>query len=240
MLSTAEFGTFSKEYVMFAHVTTQIAGRKDDDLLQKKGGRGFPHLVALDANGDVIAQLKGGRSVEGFRSMMADGAKFVAVRAKEKKTLDDEVFLLQHDVSMGNVTLEQATGRAKALQGLSDAQKKEVDAALLDLEIRAVLPKSRTPDAQKAEAIAAGKRYAELWAAGREPTNDEAFQPFFVLMLEHAESVKDAALFEKALGKVREKFGSNPNAAKFFERQDARLAALKAAAAESPAKEPAK
>lgn len=240
MLSTKEFGEFAKEFVVFAHVTTRIEGRKDDDLLQKKGGQGFPHLVALDANGDVIAKLTGDRTVEGFRAMMADGAKFVAVREKKEKTLDDEVFLLRHDISMGNADLAQAKARAEAMKGLSDAQKKELDGALLGLEIQGMMPRARTPEEQKAQVLAAGAKFAEMWAAGREPTSDEAVQPFFIFMLDHAEATKDAELFGKALEKLRAKFGTNPNAAKFFERQDARLAALKGAGAEAPKDGPAK
>lgn len=228
MLSTKEFGEFAKEYVVLAHVTTRIKDRKDDDLLSKKGGRGFPHLVALDSNGDVISQLKGGRTVEGFRAMMADGAKFVAVRGKKEKSLDDEIFLLGHDISMGNVDLAKAKERAAALKGLSDAQKKEVDGALLGLEIQAAMPKgAKSQEEAKAQTVAAGKLFAEMWAAGREPTAESAIGNFFSAILEHAEAAKDAALFEKALDKLRAKFGANPQAAGFFKKQEERLAALK-------------
>lgn len=235
MLSTPEFKEFSKEFVMFCHITTLLKDRKDDDLLGKKGGRGFPYLVALDQNGDVIAQASD-RSVEGFRSMMADGAKFVEVRAKPEKTLDDEVFLLKHDIRMGNADLEQAKARMEKLKGLSDEQKKELDGLLLGLEIQSLMPKARTPEEAKPQILAAGKRFAEMWAEGREPTDEQHVQPFFIFMLDHAESVKDAALFEKALEKLRAKFGDNPRAKGFFDKQDERLAQLKSGG-EEPKKE---
>ena len=212
---------------MFAHVTTQIKDRKNDGLLSQKGGRGFPHLVALDGNGDVIAQLSGGRDVAGFRAMMGDGAKFIAIRAKTEKTLDDEVFLLKHDISMGNADMAKAKTRIDAMKGLSAEQKKELDGLMLGLEIQAAMPKSRDPVEGKAQALAAGKTFAEMWAAGREPTDEQSIQPFFILMLEHAADSKDAALFSKALEKLREKFGSKPGAEGFFKAQDARLATLK-------------
>jgi hypothetical protein len=228
VLSTKEFGEFAKEFVMFAHITTRIEGRKDDDLLSKKGGTGFPYLTALDAKGRVTAKLTGGRSVEGFRAMMADGAKLDALRAKEKRTPDEEFSLLQHDMSVANVGVDEARASVAAAKGLSDAQKKDLDGALLGLEIEAAMPKPKNAEEAKSQAIAAGKTFAEMWAAGREPTDDQHIQPFFILMLDHAESTKDAALFEKALEKLRAKFGSNPQAAGFFKKQDARLAALKA------------
>ena len=228
MLSTKEFGEFSKEFVMFCHITTRIEGRKYDDLLSKKGGTGFPYLVALDAAGDVIAQLEGGRTVEGFRAMMTDGAKFVAVRSKEKKTLDDEIFLLKHDIAMGNADLAAAKTRMAGLKGLNDAQKKELDGALLGLEIQAAMPRAKSKEEAQAIALTAGKQFAEMWSAGREPTAENQIGQFFSAILEHAESVKDAALFEKALDKLRAQFGSKPQNAGFFTKQDERLKALKA------------
>jgi hypothetical protein len=228
VLSSKEFGEFAKEFVVLAHVTTQIKDRKDDDLLGKKGGRGFPYLVALDAQGDVIAKLKGGRTIEGFRAMMADGAKFVEVRGKPKKTLDDEIFLLGHDIAMGNADLEKAKARAAALKGLNDAQKKQIDGQILGLEIQAAMPRgAKSAEEAKPRMLAAGKTFAEWWAKGREPVSEEAIGNFYSLILDHAEAQKDAALFEKALGKLRDQFGSNAQAAGFFKKQEERLAALK-------------
>lgn len=232
MLSTEEFKKFAGEYVVFAHVTTRIKDRKYDGLLQEKGGRGFPHLVAMSKDGDVTAALTGERTVAGFRAMMEAGAKFESVKSKAVKTTDDEIFLLKHDVSMGNVKLDGAKERAAKLKDLTEAQKKEIDGLLLGLEIQASLPTSRNPEENKAQAAAAGKKFAEMWAAGRTPSGDDgAIGGFYSMILEHAESVKDADLFEKALGKLRESFGSRPQTAAFFKKQDARLAALKAPAA---------
>jgi len=238
VLSTKEFGEFAKEFVMFCHVTTRIEGKKDDDLLSKKGGTGFPYLTALDAKGRVTAKLTGGRTVEGFRAMMADGAKLDALRANEKRTPDEEFRLLQHDMSVANVGVEEARVSVAAAKGLNDAQKKELDGAILGLEIQAALPKPKNAEEAKSQGLAAGKVFAEMWAAGREPTDDQHIQPFFIFMLDHAQWTKDAALFEKALEKLRAKFGANPQAAGFFKKQDERLAAMKADGTAPEPKEP--
>jgi hypothetical protein len=79
-------------------------------------------------------------------------------------------------------------------------------------------------------ALAAGKKFAEMWAAGREPATEEQISRFFGPILEYAHETKDAALFEKALGKLRDAFGKNPRSAGFFKKQDERLEALKAPA----------
>jgi len=214
---------------MFAHVTTRVEGRTYENLLSEKGFSGFPSLAALDDNGDIIAKLSGSRDVAGFKTMMESGAKFMTVRAKAEKTLDDEVFLLKHDIDMGNVELAEAKDRVGKLEGLTDAQKVEIEGLLTNLEVKAALgnPTSREEAAVLAEA--ASKKFAEMWAAGREPTSDDQIQPFFILMLDHAERENDADLFERALGKLKEKFGDNPRAARFFDAQDERLAKLKSA-----------
>ncbi len=231
MLSTEEFKKFAGEYVVFAHVTTQIKDRKYDGLLSEKGGRAFPHLVAMNKDGLVNA-VATERSIAGFRAMMDAGAKLEALRTKAGKTTAEEVALLKHDVTMGNANLDAAKERAAKLKDLTEAQKQEIDGFLLGLEIQAALPTARTPDEAKAQAIAAGKKFAEMWAAGRAPTGDDnAIAAFYQMIIEHAESATDADLFEKALGKLRETFGSRPKAAAFLKKQEARLAALKAPAA---------
>ena len=216
---------------MFAHVTTRIEGRKHDGLLSEKGFNGFPSIAAMDEKGDLIAKLGGSRDIEGFTAMMQSAAKFMEVRGKAEKTLDDQVFLLSHDIQMGNVKLDEAKARAAGLEGLSDAQKKTIDGLLTDLEITAALGNPTSREEADELAKAAGAKFAEMWAAGREPTSDEAFQPFYILMLNHAEAQGDAGLFERALGKLKEKFGDEPRAARFFDMQNERLEKLKAGGA---------
>ena len=55
---------FSKEYVLFCHLTTQIEGEKHADLLEQKGGQGFPHIVFMDSDGNVLAEHRGDRSAD--------------------------------------------------------------------------------------------------------------------------------------------------------------------------------
>jgi hypothetical protein len=76
--------------------------------------------------------------------------------------------------------------------------------------------------------VAAGREFAAIWKAGEQPAEKgPSFEPFYVLLLDHAEAEKDPALFEKALGVLKRVVGDNPRAAPFFEKQDGRLKALK-------------
>ena len=54
-LSDAEFPEFAKSVVLFCHITSKVADRKNDGLLADIGGNYFPYLVAMDAEGKVLA-----------------------------------------------------------------------------------------------------------------------------------------------------------------------------------------
>lgn len=227
MLSTEEFKGFAKDYVLFSHITSQVEGAAYPKLLQEKGGRGFPYVVAMDAAGEVVAKLRD-RSVEGFRSMMKDAADYAVLLPKKERTPAEALRFLRLEMRLGKVADEEARTRATALEGLDDAGKADRADLLLGLEIKAELNKIQGRD--PAPRIAAGKVFAGMWAAGREPQDMEYVQAFFFLMLDHAEDVKDLALFEKALVKVKENFTHIPAGSQFFTRLDERLAKLKEAA----------
>ncbi|MBM4062876.1 MAG: hypothetical protein FJ265_17545 [Planctomycetes bacterium] len=61
--------------MLFCHVTTQVEGDKYPTLLRDKGGRAVPHLVFMDAAGEVLA-TQGDRSVAGFKKAL-EGLKQV-------------------------------------------------------------------------------------------------------------------------------------------------------------------
>ena len=63
--------------------------------------------------------------------------------------------------------------------------------------------------------------------AGRIPTDEERMQPFWIFMMDYAEDKKEVATFEEALKALKEKFGGNPQAAKFFEQKEEILKKLK-------------
>lgn len=227
MLSSEEFKAFTAEVVPFLHVTSRVEGEHHPKLLEEKGGRGFPYLVVLDAKGEVLAQVAD-RSVDGFRKAVKDAGDFTTLSAKEKRSPAEEMkFLrLQHD--MHKIEDADARVRANAIDVSDEAVKKDRDAFLFVLDVAAELKGKNLREAPAR--IALGKTFSEWWAAGKEPTDDGLAQPYFILMLDHAESGRDVALFEKALGRLRERFGSNPGAENFFKKQEERLQKLKAPA----------
>jgi hypothetical protein len=79
------------------------------------------------------------------------------------------------------------------------------------------------------QAKAAGKKFYDLHKAGKAgPTGEQAIQPYYILMMNAADELKDAATFEAALKILKDKFGGLPQAKKFFEAKEKRLEELKA------------
>ncbi len=232
MFSTEEFKTFSQSNVMFSHVTTRIEGRKYDGLLSEKGGTGFPYIVALSPKGDVIAKAPG-RSVEAFGKMMASANRFVEIANKAEKTLDDQLFIFEHQIDMGSLDFASAKTAAAAFEGLNEEQQAKIGAALTNLEITDALgrPKSR----EEAETLrkTAAVKFVAMLNEGRVPTSDAAFQPFYMVLMQHAQEAGDADLFEKAFGKMREKFESKPRAANWIKAQQKILDGLKSGTGDS-------
>ena len=58
------------------------------------------------------------------------------------------------------------------------------------------------------------------------------------MILNHAEDDKDVALFERALAKLRERFGAEERTGRLFKKQEARLEKLKKMLAADAGDEP--
>jgi hypothetical protein len=229
VLSTPEFKAFSEGVVAFLHVNSGLGG-PHADLLREKGGLEVPYFAVLDDQGNVTAKVET-RDVKGFEAAVKAGAEFAKLRAKADKTADENVYVVTHEMDVGNLKLQLARERVAALGELTESQRKQVDASLFRLEVwTAVAEAYGSYDKSRA----AGKLFAEMWAAGREPAGEELWRPFFMLVLHHAEKAKDAKLFAKALEKLRTRYGDSKESdwQEFFQDNDEILAVMEKAARE--------
>ncbi|MCE9582525.1 MAG: hypothetical protein K8T20_08540 [Planctomycetes bacterium] len=203
-------------------MTTHIENEPHDKLLEEKGGGGFPTILILDADGNMIGRHVGERTVAEFDKRVA---KAVAYLAAKKKAADGDksagIDVAIADLELGTVTAEEAKKKIAALGPPTPEQQAQLDGVLVNAEVTAVMT------AAGKDKIAAGKKFAEMKTAGRIPSGYKETDTFYSRILDYAESEKDAKLFEEALGKLKEKFASNPNTKKFFEGKDAILQKLK-------------
>jgi hypothetical protein len=216
---------FSKEYVLLCHLTTQIQGDKHADLLEQKGGQGFPHIVFMDSEGNVLAEHQGDRSAEGFSKTGQKAKEFVSLKAKaDKGDKAAKIDFIIVQLSLGQVKAAEAEAKIKEAGTPTKEQQAKLDGELVNVS---VMDTMKTVDDEES-AKAAGKKFYEMEKAGKPaPTGDQSMQPYYILMMKAAEEAKDAVIFEKALKALKGKFGSNPNAKRFFEANDKKLEEMK-------------
>lgn len=216
--------------MLFLHVTTRVEGDKYQELLQEKGGRGFPHLAFLDANGAVLAVHEGPRTVDGFRETGASAKKFIALKAKAATGAPaDKVEFFMAGLGIGYFDAEAASAQLAELKShMSEEQIAKVGAKLVGMEIEGALNSINSRE----EMLAAGKRFAEMAAAGKVPADDEGFAPYFwIFQLEHADSADDLKGAEAAVAEMKKRF-AGPQYGQLLEQVGSKLEELRTRLAE--------
>lgn len=224
MLSTEEFKPLADDYVLFSHITTRIEGRKHESLLGEKGGGGFPYVVAMNADGDVLAKWGFDFSVDALRDLMTEGVAFESLMAKTDRTPAEEADLFEKRLALNHFSADEA---AKKLAGLEvdDETRERLAAQVTDLEIQSHIAKVTSRE----EYMALAEPFANLYREGKEASGGRLADQFFGLILRHAEATVDPDLYEDALNELKERF-DNPRAQAFFERAEQTLADLRAKA----------
>ncbi len=207
MLSTKAFQRFGHQVVLFCNVTTRLAKDPDQGLLRRKGGRGFPYMVFMDARGEVIYQ----QQTRTFAAMQQSlrSVKILAALDKPKLLKDNSVAVrvLLAKAALEMLSRRELEARAKTLQ-FSKKQRRELDGLLADLEVGDLYM----------ELVAAGQRQAVparfhvLKRQGRIPTGRRALL-FWSQLARHAEAQKDAALMRDCLQGLEQQLGEATSAA---------------------------
>lgn len=201
--------------MLFVHITTQIKGEKYGDLLSEKGGNGFPYLVFMDKDGTVLVEHQGPRTVDAFEET---GKKAVESLELHKKAdagdKDAKVKVVIADLEAGHIKAAEAKKKLEGIELTAD-QKKAFEQGLANGEIRDIVDSYHPTDqasANKArEEIA--QKFLERKKAGKPaPTGEREVQMYWMLLMGHAEKVKDAALYEEGYNALEKRFADNPQA----------------------------
>jgi hypothetical protein len=216
---------FAADYVLFCHITTQVETDKHQDLLEKKGGQGFPHIVFMDSDGTVLATHEGARDADAFAKSGAKAKDFIALR--DKAATGDaaaKIDFLAAQMELGQVGEEEADKRLKELGKLTPEQQKKFAALKSGAAVKAIL----AGVSDEKSAAEAGRKFLAMKKAGRpEPLGESEIQPYWILMMQVAEKDKDVATYEEALKALKARFGTVEEAKEFFEGAEKTLKALK-------------
>ncbi|MHC4549948.1 MAG: hypothetical protein ACYTEZ_14345 [Planctomycetota bacterium] len=221
VLRTAAFKEFSKDYVMFLHITTMIEGREDDDLLMRIGGTAFPHLVVMDVDGSVIREHRAAPTVEAFRETGEAGRQRLALRASAAAGDRDAILKLAFARADGQQITSKRLRREVARAGRLTAEEQERFAKALTGLLFA-----------EAEVCAQGAWYLRMEKEGLVPQEVEPRTQFYVGILKWAEFQEDAAIYGRALEEMRKMHGEEPRAESFFRMARRKLAQLEEIGAE--------
>ena len=235
MLLEDSFAEFGKQHILLCHITTHIKDQPHDDLLGKVGGRGFPTIAALDADGNVIGHLRGQRNVSGFEGLMSS-AKETSTQLRnlaQKASKGDaaaKLELFEKKLQLKHFDFAAAQAAYKALGKVSDDVKKRIEAQLAGLEVASIFAKVKP---NKKSQIAAGEKLAAMVKAGREPKGRmERLNSWFLISM-WAESTKNVEMFERAYKTFKATEGIRPT---FLQGLERKLKALKGGGDKSDAK----
>lgn len=177
------------------HVTTQIEGRPDDDLLSQKGFRGFPSLAILDAEGEILKKDIG-RTVEAMNTAVDAVSEYNSLKQKiasGAKGLEAKLFVAE--VRLGKIDVAEAEAKLAKFK-LTGDDKKLVDSLIFDKEFSDWLDQARS---RKLAAPEFFGKVLKAYKAGRRPSEGgEAAPMFWQFLLQGAEDAADPKAFEAA------------------------------------------
>lgn len=211
--------------MLYCNIMSRVPGDKDQNLLMEKGGQGFPYLVFMDAEGNVLAKHEGSRDAEGFRQTGQKVQAFLALRKKaEAGGPEAKIDYLIARLDLGHVKAAQAERDLAGLGKPSPEQEARFREALANAIVLETVRELHNDE----EAEQAGKKFYEMYKAGKSaPTSDDAVQAYWILLMNCAEEKKDAAAFEAGFTALKAKFGALPQAQKWFAEKEKVLKSLK-------------
>jgi hypothetical protein len=216
-----KFESFAKNVVLFCHITSRVSTDPDQDLLEEKGGEGFPYIVFMDADGNVLSKHEGGRTVDAFEKSRQDVDiyyKAKSAAAKGDKAAEADVVL--SEIDFGILTKEAGEAKLKGLK-LKPEQEKRRAQVFYNAEVKDLV-----------SGAALGKRFYDDLKAGKKPTKDDLLGPYYQNIMTYGEQAKKADVFEAGFKGLRAFYESNygadnPQVRNWVQAQEAALEKLR-------------
>lgn len=205
------------------HITTRIEGRKDDELLSDLGGRSFPWIVFLDAEGEIVGRHAGSPTVEAFAHTAAHVRRYLDL--KKKAAAGDATVKLDLAILECTLGLTEFYELEETVEGqkLNADQAKAVELCRVNAAVDEGLQLARAGSVDDAV-----EEFVEIFKKGVLPTQNTA--GFWYRLALHASKQGDAALLEASIAGLRKAFGPHDKRLeKWLADFETRLAELKGA-----------
>jgi hypothetical protein len=178
----------------------------------------------MDAGGNVLARQRE-RTPAAFAATHETLQSYLELKAKAAAgdaSVAPRLFVTE--LELGALTLEEAQKRRAELGQLPDELARQVDALITSLEFTTLAREMQGRDLTKR--AAAGAKIVRLYQSGWRPKEEFPARMFFSLVMAHAESEGDAALFAKAFADFEAKVGKDPRMKPAVDRARERLEKL--------------
>jgi hypothetical protein len=210
-LSSPAFAEFGKQVVLLYHLTSLV--REDDyqDLMQKKGGRGYPYVAFLDDKGEVVAAGstlppadkpadKPDSAVAGWTTTLRDLTQW----RESKRKVDGgdksaRKALLLAELALGKTNAKDVRARLKDIGTLTKDERGRIDLALVNLDARDLVEQSQT----RAGLMTAGKKLVEMKQTRRIPTEGYLPIQFWTALVNYGIEIRDWRLCEDSIGEFK-------------------------------------
>lgn len=161
----------------------------------------------MDADGNVLANHEGQRSLAAFEATAAKAREFLDLKAKaEAGDRPSQIEVLRKQIDLRHFGADEAKKRVEAIGDLDDATGKDFADRIVPLKVYEILS---TVTVDKATRIAAGKRYDEMRRRGEAPSGDREFQHLWMFIFEYAGSVPDVKLYVEGVAAAEARWGTN-------------------------------
>jgi hypothetical protein len=199
--------------------------------LSKKGGRGFPYLVYMDADGQVLGKPPG-RSVKAFAKGIKGAQRYLTLQKKADKTPEEQVELFELEVSYGKLDAAAAKAKREQLK-LPPELDAKLEKAIGSLEATAAVKEAGKQLRSRADVQSKGPEigkgfYEKFHSKGIVPGDPQIRMQFYFLIMEYGFQKKVVAAAESAVEALKKQLGSNPRARGFLKQLETRLSKLKA------------
>ncbi|MFN0207906.1 MAG: hypothetical protein ACKVS6_16485 [Planctomycetota bacterium] len=188
------FAQFGESFILYCHITSGVASRKYESLFKEKMGMGYPTILYLDSDGDVVYRHQAIRTIEGFESSAKEAQEFSRLR-KGAETGDPDAKLAfiikQYDSNL--IRPEELAPKIKDFTNLSPDSQRQLDELKFELELNDLYRKSNGKPELLAEAA---QQILAMYDTKKIPQREKAKDFYYGVLSNYARAKKDITVFE--------------------------------------------
>ncbi|MFN0207908.1 MAG: hypothetical protein ACKVS6_16495 [Planctomycetota bacterium] len=193
-------------------------------MLSEKKGTGFPYLVFLDAEGELIAAMRGARNMENLTNTAMTAKENAKLRTRAAAgDVNAKIDWLSYQIQVGWLAAEDGKATLAGLGKLDDKQTvrvKDISLVIEIVDITSSVARKKMP-AEEGES-----KLLELYNSNRVPKDKHGMRMLLTAVFNNAYAKKDAKLCEKVLADFSKRAGDDAEMKPIIKSMEDRLKKL--------------